>query len=152
MKTTDDLTTVLSSAKPSDLESYIRTHKEKLIEEDRPFTVFIRSKIREKGLKQQDVFLAADIPEGYGYKLVSGEKRTASRDVVLRLLMAAGMGLEDVQKALRLYGMPVLYPRMERDAALMIAINNGMRDASDICEFLEKHKLEPLKPLGPREL
>ena len=152
MKTTDDLASVLSSARPEDLEKYVREHREKLIEGSRPFTAFIRSKIKELGIKQQEVFLAADIPEGYGYKLISGEKHTRTRDVILRLCMSAGLCLNDVQQALILYGMSPLYPRMERDAALMIAINNGMRDASVINEFLVEHGLEPLAHLGSKDI
>ena len=33
-------------------------------------------RIVEKGITQQTVFLKADIPERYGYKLLSGEKHT----------------------------------------------------------------------------
>lgn len=35
--------------------------------------------------------MKADIPERYGYKLLSGEKHTRQRDVILRICCAAGL-------------------------------------------------------------
>lgn len=35
--------------------------------------------------------MKADIPERYGYKLLSGEKHTRQRDVILRICYAAGL-------------------------------------------------------------
>ena len=49
------------------------------------------------------VFLKADIPERYGYKLLSGEKHTKQRDVILRICYAAEFTLKETQRALRKY-------------------------------------------------
>ena len=151
MKTTDELDLILKKTKPEDIESYIRDHKDKMIDTDKPFSAFIREKIRSAGLKQQDVFLDADIPEGYGYKLISGEKHTKIRDVILRICFASRLGIDDIQKALKLYGMAPLYSRFERDAVLIIAANTGMTDSRDICVFLTNHGMEPLRFVGTQE-
>ena len=66
---------------------------------------------------------AADIPERYGYKLISEEKRTKQRDIILRLCYAAHFTLEETQKALKMYDMPMLYSKVKRDALLMIVFN-----------------------------
>ena len=151
MKTTDELTSVLKNAKPDDIEKYIAEHKEKLVSDEKPFAEFMRGKIRTAGLKQQEVFLAADIPEGYGYKLISEEKHTRNRDVIIRLCLAAGFTLDDLQTALKLSGHAPLYPRLERDAVLMIAANNGLRDSRDVNDLLEKHGMQPFKAIGAQE-
>ena len=148
MTTTDELTAVLRSADTEDIDAFIEKYRDKMISDEKPFTAFMRHKLKESGIKQQDVFLRADVPEGYGYKLISGEKRTRSRDVILRLLFASEFPLDDIQRALKLCGMAPLYPKIQRDAVLMIAANKGLTDAYDICVLLEEHGMEPLKAVG----
>ncbi len=90
----------LLSVSPSEFSRFLEQHKESMYRSARPFTVFMRKKFREKGITQQDVFLAAYIPERYGYKLISGQKHTTDRDTILRLCLAAKFLLEEVQEAL----------------------------------------------------
>ena len=90
--------------------------------------------------------MAADISEGYGYKLVSGEKHTLQRDTVLRLCFGGHLALDEVQRALKLYGMTPLYSRIPRDAVLIIAINANIYEITDVDDLLVKNGLEPLKP------
>ena len=148
MKTTDNLTKVLRSAKPDDISAILKEHEEKIVTTDRPFADYIRKRIRAKGLRQQDIFIAADIPEGYGYKLVSEQKRTRQRDVILRLCFAARLTLDEMQRALELYGLAPLYPRLPRDAVLMIAANSEIHDIHAVNALLEKHNMTPLAPCG----
>ena len=53
-------------------------------------------KFKEKGILQQDVFLAADLPERYGYKLISEQKHTTQRDTILRLCLAARFDEDEI--------------------------------------------------------
>ena len=95
--------------------------------------------LREKGLTQQKIFLLADIPERYGYKLLSGEKHTKQRDVILRICYAAECTLEETQKALRKYEMPQLYAKIPRDALLMIIFNERPGSIIDANTLLKKN-------------
>lgn len=146
--TTEMLTAVLKRTRPEDASEVLEMYKDKLSPASGTFSEYVRSIIKKNGLKQQTVFLAADIPERYGYKLISGEKLTQRRDVLLRLFFAAGFSLDEVQHALKLYGMPSLYPRAPRDAVLIIAFNSGMRDPFEVDELLEKHSMEALVHCG----
>ena len=150
-KTTELLTEVLKTARPSEVDAILERFAAKLSDEDGAFQSYVRALFRQKGLRQQDIFLMADIPERYGYKLISGEKTTQRRDILLRIFLASGFSLDEVQHALRLYGMPMLYPRFPRDAVLMIAINTEIRDPYDADELLTKHGMEPLTPCGSYE-
>ena len=76
-------------------------------------------------MTQQALFLKAQIPEKYGYKLLSGEKKTRKRDVLLRLFFAVRMSAGQVQQALKKYGLPALYARIPRDALLLLLFNKG---------------------------
>ena len=150
-KTTDVLTDVLKKTGVKHLEQYFDTYHEKIENEEKPFAAYMRSQFRKKGILQQDVFLAADLSEGYGYKLISEEKRTKQRDVILRICIVAGFSLEEVQRALKLYGMSPLYPRIKRDAALIVAINTGIKDLSEVDQILISYELEPLYACAPAE-
>lgn len=151
MKTTDNLTNILKKAKPDDVSDVLKAHEDKIVTSDRPFAEYIRQLIRSKGLRQQDVFITADIPEGYGYKLVSEQKRTRQRDVILRLCFAAHLTLDEIQRALELYGLAPLYSRLPRDAVLMVAANSEIYDIHAVNELLGKHGMEPLAPCGLSE-
>ena len=109
----------------------------------RPFTDYMRMKFNEKDIAQQDVFLAADLNERVGYKLISGEKRTRQRDTILRICLAAKFSPEEVQEALILYGMPPLHGRFPRDAAFLVAFRSRIYDIHDVDAILRENSLPP---------
>ena len=100
----------------------------------------MRSTVREKGLRFQEVFLRADVSEGYGYKLISGEKHTRQRDTILKLCLGAGFTLDETQRALKIYGMSPLYARFPRDAVLISAISAGKHDLAEINHLLKQNR------------
>lgn len=147
-RTTDLLSKVLKSTRPEQAGEVLERFKDKLVPAGGAYSEYVRGIIKRNGLLQQEVFLKADVPERYGYKLISGEKTTQRRDVLLRLFFAAGFTLDEAQHALKLAGQPELYARIPRDAVLMIALNNGLRDPFEVDELLEKRGMEPLTPCG----
>ncbi len=90
---------------PAEFPAFLRRQEDRLIRGERPWAAYMRAKFREKGVLQQEVFLAADLSERYGYKLIAEEKHTTQRDVILRLCLAAQFRLDETQEALILYGM-----------------------------------------------
>ena len=143
-KTTEDLTNVLKSTAPDGFSAFLEENEAKLLASDRPFRDYMAREIDKSGLRRQTVFLNADISEGYGYKLLSEEKHTVRRDVVLRLCLGAKFSPEQTNRALALYGMAPLYPRMPRDALLISAIAAGFYDVHEIDALLTKNGFEPL--------
>ena len=137
-KTLDAAVTRLS---PAELPQFLAAHKQEISE--CPFTEYMRMKFREKGISQQNIFLAADLPERYGYKLISGEKRTLQRDVILRICLAAAFQPEEVQEALILYGMAPLRARVPRDCAFIVAFCNRIHDIHDVDAILRENHLPP---------
>lgn len=138
------LNEALRSVGPSELSDFLEQHKEELITSPRPFADYMRMKFREKGVLQQNVFLAADLSENYGYKLIAEEKHTRQRDTILRLCLAARFRPEEVQEALILCGMAPLHGRFPRDAALTVAAQNGICDLCEVNRLLESCDQEPL--------
>lgn len=145
-KNTDELEKVLQSTHIKNFNAYCRENTGNLA--DWEFTVYMKNILSEKNLTQQLVFLRADIPERYGYKLLSGEKRTRQRDVILRICYAAEMSLAQTQRALRKYEMPKLYAKLPRDALLMIIFNERPGDIIEVNEILKEHGMEILRTSG----
>ena len=129
---------------PDELSAFLEKHREDLLTSPHPFADYMRMKLREKGILQQNVFLAADLSENYGYKLIAEEKHTRQRDTILRLCLAARFRLEEVQEALILYGMAPLHGRLARNAVLTVAVQNGICDLCEVNRLLESCGLAPL--------
>lgn len=150
-KNTDELMKVLKSTHYKDMDQYFEENKDSMITEEKPFSRYFRELLKKKKIRQQDVFLYADIPERYGYKLISMEKKTLQRDTILRLCYAAEFTLEETQKALKLYDMPILYPKKERDAILIICFNERPGSVIEVNLILKKNGCDPLRPSGVQE-
>lgn len=138
------LNEALRRLRPEELPEFLERQREEMITSPHPFGDYMRQKCREKGILQQNVFLAADLSENYGYKLISGEKHTRQRDTILRLCLAARFRAEEVQEALILYGMAPLHGRFPRDAVLFVALENGMHDLCEINGLLKACGQAPL--------
>ena len=130
--------------RPEELTAFLKANRAEMLTTERPFTGYMRFKLREKGLLQQNVFLGADLSENYGYKLISGEKRTRRRDTVLRLCLAARFRPPELREALTLYGMAPLHARLPRDAVLLTAAQNGIFELGELNRLLIDCGLTPL--------
>ena len=140
---------MLLQIRPEAFPEFLAEHGDEMIRSSRPFTEFMRARFREKGLLQQDVFLAANLPERQGYRLISGEKHTNNRDVILRLCLAARFRLDEVQEALILYGMAPLDARFPRDAAFMLAFHNRIFEIYEVDAILRASNLPPFLTPDP---
>ena len=150
-KSTDELEKILGSTHINEVSAYLKSNEESIITNEYAFHEYISKLIKLKNLRKQDVFLAADVSEKYGYKLLSGEKHTKQRDVILRLCYASELTLEETQKALKLYRMPELYAKIPRDAMIMIAFNERPGSIIDVNSFLKKNGMEILRSSGVQE-
>ena len=78
-KNTKELDDILGKTHISDFDKFCVEQKGSMDPEQNAFSEYIKDLLKEKKIKQQMVFLKADIPEKYGYKLLSGEKHTRQR-------------------------------------------------------------------------
>ena len=150
-QTMTNLDEKIKGVRMQDIGKYLEENKNEMIEEKHAFADYMRGKFREKGLLQQDIFLQADIPERYGYKLISQEKHTRQRDIILRICYAAHFTLEETQKALHLYRMTELYPEFARDALLIVAFNERPGSIIELNMMLKKNGMDPLRSSGTIE-
>ncbi len=138
-KTTNTLTNILKRTNPDSMDEYFKTNAEDVLTQDHPFSTYMRECVKNKGLRFQDIFLRADISEGYGYKLISGEKHTRQRDTILKLCLGAGFSLNETQRALKIYGLSPLYARFPRDAVLISAISAKKYEITEINSLLARN-------------
>lgn len=150
-KDTNELENTLGKTHLSDYDKYLKNNKDSMLSESNSFSTYVKELMNKKGIKQQEVFLKADVPERYGYKLLSGEKHTKQRDVIVRICYAAEFTLSETQRALRKYGMAELYAKDERDALIMIAFNERPGSIIDVNTMLKTHGLQPLRTSGVQE-
>ncbi|MBE5916563.1 MAG: hypothetical protein E7273_06930 [Pseudobutyrivibrio ruminis] len=150
-KNTEELSEILKHTHISEFGKFRDENLYGFSEDQEAFSIYIKELLTKRGITQQKVFLNADIPERYGYKLLSGEKRTKQRDVILRICYAAELSLDETQKALRKYGMPELYAKKERDAVLMIVFNERPGSIIDVNSILKENDLLPLRTSGIQE-
>lgn len=150
-KSTEELENILQSTHAADFQKYYQEHQDSLSNEDNPFGIYIKELLHQHGLTQQIVFLKGDIPERYGYKLLSGEKRTKQRDIILRICYAGELSLAETQKALKKYEMLPLYAKTPRDALLMIIFNQRPGSIIDVNELLKNNGFSPLRSSGLQE-
>ena len=150
-KKTEELEQELQGTHPSQLSDYLNANHSELRQDKTTFSHYMKEKIKEKKIQKQQVFLQADIPLRYGYKLLSEEKVTRQRDVILRICYAAGFTLQEAQQALKLYRMNPLYARDARDAFLMICFNTRPGTVHEVNDLLVKNNLPALKSSGTQE-
>ena len=150
-KNTNELEKTLGKTHLSDYDSYIENNKDSILSESNSFSTYVKELLTDKGLTQQTVFLNADIPERYGYKLLSGEKHTKQRDVILRICYAGEFSLTETQRALRKYGMAELYAKDDRDVLIMIAFNERPGSVLEVNSLLKEHGFQPLRTSGVQE-
>jgi hypothetical protein len=150
-KLTKDLSEVLGKTHLADFDKYCKENKWSMNEDRGSFCIYVKELLNQKGITQQMAFLKADIPERYGYKLLSGEKHTRQRDVILRLCYAAEFTIEETQRALEKYEMPQLYPKIPRDALLIIIFNEHPGSIIDVNGILKEKGFEPLRTSGVQE-
>lgn len=70
-KNTKELDDILGKTHISDFDKFCVEQKGSMDPEQNAFSEYIKDLLKEKRITQQMVFLKADIPEKYGYKLLS---------------------------------------------------------------------------------
>lgn len=140
-KPTAELMETLQGADPAGVKLFV---EENFAQGQPDFVSYMDALLAQKRMKRQEVLLRANLPQKYGYKLLSGESHTTDRDKILRICFAMELSLKQTQRALKLYGMSELYPKNKRDVALIVALGRRLYDIDLVSEELEAQGLAPL--------
>lgn len=118
---TEDLLSVLKNDGVT-YEDYLFNHGESFIDCDS--TAFWERLLSERKMKKTDIINKADIGYTYFYDVIKG-KKTPSRDLLIKLILAFKASVDDCQEVLRIYEWAALYPKIKRDSIIIFAINHG---------------------------
>lgn len=89
-----------------------------------------------------NLIASASISKTYVYQFLNGE-RLPGRDIILRIGLAMGVKLDDIQRLLTLAGKSVLYPKIRRDAGILYCLKKKMT-LDETNSFLESLGEMPL--------
>ena len=143
-KPTDELNDLLVDMKPDRLKHYFKDNEKYLADEKKAFYYYMKDVLDEKDIKLKDVYSFAGVTESYGSKILTMEKHTKNRDLIIRFCVAGHFNWDETNRALKLYGFNELYSKDSRDAVLIVAINNRLFDFDKIDEMLMQHGMERL--------
>ena len=130
--------------KPDQLESYLKDNSKYMADEKKAFYYYMKDVLDEKNIKLKDVYSFAGVTESYGSKIVTMEKHTKDRDLIIRLCLAGHFNWDETNRALKLYGLSELYAKDPRDACIIVAVNNRIFDMYEIDEMLIRQGLRKL--------
>lgn len=143
-KPTDELNEILKSTHPEQLDAYLKDNKRYMADEKKAFYYYMKDVLDEKGIKLKDLYSFAGVTESYGSKILTMEKHTKDRDLIIRFCIAGHFTWEETSRALKLYGMSELYAKDPRDACIIVALNNRIFDFSEIDDMLTQRGLKKI--------
>ena len=143
-KPTNELNSMLEDMKPDELDTYFKDNSKYMAYGGKAFYYYMKDVLDEKNIKLKDVYSFAGVSEKYGSKIISMEKHTKSRDLIIRLCIAGHFTWDEMNRALKLYGYNELYAKDLRDACIIVAINNRIYDLAQINDMLLEKNLPSL--------
>ena len=143
-KATDELDKILANVRPEQINTYYKNNRQYMEEGKKAFYYYMKDVLESKNILLKDVYSFAGVAESYGSKILTMEKHTKNRDLIIRFCIAGHLLLGETNRALKLYGMSPLYAKDKRDACLIVAINNRKYDLFEIDNLLEEHGLPQL--------
>ena len=145
-KPTDELNNLLENMKPDELDGYLTDNSKYMADPKKGFYYYMKDVLDEKNIKLKDVYSFAGVSDSYGSKILTQEKHTTDRDLIIRFCIAGHFSWDETSRALKLYGMNELYAKDPRDACLIVAIKNRIYSFSDIDELLLDKGFPKLTP------
>lgn len=142
IKETSMLDGILENTTLDDFEKYIAKHNS---DSYTSLSDYLNEYIAENSLVLADVIKRSMMSRDYAYSIFNGHRANPTRDRVIAICLACEMDLASVQRALKICNAGILYSKNNRDAAVMICINRGIRKVQDVNDFLYEHNMEPLK-------
>ena len=144
MKTTEELDKALLNTAPAKIGDYIKENDKYMTAGPKSFYYYFKDVIDSKGIKLKDLYAAAGVTESYGSKIVTMEKHTKNRDLIIRLCLAGHFNLIEINRSLKMYGLSELYSKDPRDACIIVAVNNRIFDQRRIDSMLKEQGLTVL--------
>lgn len=141
---TEELDSILSGTAPEDIGSYIHDNAKFMANGRKVFYYYYKDVLDEKNIRLKDVYTQAGVTESYGSKIITMEKHTRNRDLIIRLCIAGHFNIDEINRSLKLYGFNELYSKNPKDACIIVSVNNRIYDFDKIDGLLADNGLPPL--------
>jgi len=140
--TTDRLEKILKDVKTEDdIREYMENYAENSYT---GFAAYFNDYMKAHQLEMAEVIAGSNISRNYIYNIMNGD-RNPGRDKIIALCIGAGMSCRDINRALKISQKGVLYAKNERDARIMIAVNKGIKNVTQLNIILDREGLEILE-------
>ena len=116
-KTTDELLKILKHSPK--IQTYLDEEKENI--SSVPLSDYLNRLCKDKQMSPAECIRKSSLDRTYAYQIFSGTKAPA-RNKVLALGFGFSLSFEEMQSLLKSTGYPALYPRDERDSAIIFAM------------------------------
>lgn len=101
---------------------FLKKNKENMI--DMSLSEYLMMLLNQKNLKRSDVVRDSGIDSSFVYQIFNGEKK-ASRDKLIAIGFGLHLNEKEFQRMLKIAGHSELYPRVARDALILLSIHQG---------------------------
>lgn len=121
--TTEKLEEVLLNLdKHKDLEKYLE--REEIVSRFKSVSEYLNDKIAISKQSVSEIIKNSGIERTYAYQILNGTRKNPGKDKIIRLCIAANLGIKETIRALEIAGCGTLYARNKRDAIILFSINN----------------------------
>lgn len=115
-------------------------HKEQIVHQTP--SDYLTRLLKEKKLKRSEIVVRTGLDKAYVYQIFAG-KRNPSRDKLIMIAFGMKLSEDETQRILHLSSYRELWPKDERDALFLFAIQHG-KSLEDVHAELEHYGLDPL--------
>lgn len=130
---TDELLHAITKAKR--IDDFLQEHESDMKYVD--LKSYLYDLLEQANLTIPQIIEKASISKSLAYQIFSGQ-RNPNRNLILRISLVMKLSLDDTQRLLRLSKKGELYPRIQRDAAIIFCITNNysLIDTNELLENL----------------
>ncbi|MFT4142879.1 MAG: hypothetical protein QM644_00380 [Mobilitalea sp.] len=130
---TDELLHAITKARR--IDDFLQAHESDMKDVD--LKSYLYNLLEHANLTIPLLIEKASISKSLAYQIFSGQ-RTPNRNLILRISLVMKLSLDETQRLLRLAKKGELYPRIQRDAAIIFCITNkySLIDTNELLENL----------------
>jgi hypothetical protein len=111
--------------KTTNISRFITRHDDQLLKEE-PFHVYITQLCKTKKAVPERILIKAGLDQKYGHQYFNGKRKPVQRDTVVQLAFGFGLDFDETQALLRAARHSTLYAKVERDAAIIYALEKKL--------------------------
>ncbi len=124
-----------------DLGTFLENNEDAFVETD--IKSLWEKLIAKSGFSKSDIINKSEISYAFFYDIIN-DRKTPSRDKVLRLILAMQLSFEDCQMLLKSLQKAPLYARDRRDSIILFALEHRLSVNETLELLLEKNE-DPLR-------